>query len=278
MSATLPPAADLERPSDFGEFWRHTEAAPRPASVLPEAEVPLQLLTPEQHARRLRLRRAVGGVMLSLLAFTTLAACVYVVKGRHAPSSDTGIAAKPVSAAANGREPARAPATAPMAQPATIALMAQPAMIAPMAQPAMIAPMAQPAMIAPMAQPAMIAPMAQPAMIAPMAQPVTIAPPSGADQALALAPPPMATVATLEAWSRLAGQLSFADRQRVEQDLSRSSVKGARATQEAARLELALLWRATARRAKAQKVLMSLARTAADPLVKKYAIETLSSA
>jgi len=260
MSATLPPAADLERPSDFGEFWRHTEAAPRPASVLPEAEVPLQLLTPEQHARRLRLRRAVGGVMLSLLAFTTLAACVYVVKGRHAPSSDTGIAAKPVSAAANGREPARAPATAPMAQPATIALMAQPAMIAPMAQPAMIAPMAQPA------------------MIAPMAQPVTIAPPSGADQALALAPPPMATVATLEAWSRLAGQLSFADRQRVEQDLSRSSVKGARATQEAARLELALLWRATARRAKAQKVLMSLARTAADPLVKKYAIETLSSA
>jgi hypothetical protein len=215
------------------------------------------------------LRRAVGGVMLSLLAFTTLAACVYVVKGRHAPSSDTGIAAKPVSAAANGREPARAPATAPMAQPATIALMAQPAMIAPMAQPAMIAPMAQPAMIAPMAQPA---------MIAPMAQPVTIAPPSGADQALALAPPPMATVATLEAWSRLAGQLSFADRQRVEQDLSRSSVKGARATQEAARLELALLWRATARRAKAQKVLMSLARTAADPLVKKYAIETLSSA
>jgi hypothetical protein len=228
--------------------------------VLPEAEVPLQLLTPEQHARRLRLRRAVGGVMLSLLAFTTLAACVYVVKGRHAPSSDTGIAAKPVSAAANGREPARAPATAPMAQPATIALMAQPAMIAPMAQPAMIAPMAQPA------------------MIAPMAQPVTIAPPSGADQALALAPPPMATVATLEAWSRLAGQLSFADRQRVEQDLSRSSVKGARATQEAARLELALLWRATARRAKAQKVLMSLARTAADPLVKKYAIETLSSA
>ena len=242
MSATLPPAADLERPSDFGEFWRHTEAAPRPASVLPEAEVPLQLLTPEQHARRLRLRRAVGGVMLSLLAFTTLAACVYVVKGRHAPSSDTGIAAKPVSAAANGREPARAPATAPMAQPATIALMAQPA------------------------------------MIAPMAQPVTIAPPSGADQALALAPPPMATVATLEAWSRLAGQLSFADRQRVEQDLSRSSVKGARATQEAARLELALLWRATARRAKAQKVLMSLARTAADPLVKKYAIETLSSA
>ena len=32
--------------------------------------------------------------------------------------------------------------------------------------------------------------------------------------------------------------------------------------QEAARLELALLWRATARRAKAQKVLVSLARTA----------------
>jgi hypothetical protein len=95
---------------------------------------------------------------------------------------------------------------------------------------------------------------------------------------LALARAPSATVASLEAWSRFAGQLSHADRQRAEHDLSRLSVKGARPVQEAARLQLALLWRATARRAKAQKVLVSLARSASDPVVKKYARDTLSAA
>jgi hypothetical protein len=85
-------------------------------------------------------------------------------------------------------------------------------------------------------------------------------------------------VASLQAWSRLAGQLSLADRRLVEHDLSRLSVAGARPRQEAARLELALLWRATARRGKAQKVLVSLARTATDSVVKKYALEALTTA
>ena len=226
MSATLPPAAaaDLERPSDFGEFWQDPEAAPPVASVLPEAEVtPAQPLTLEQLARRLRLRRMVGGVLLGLVAFTALAACVYVVKGRAAAST-AGLQAQPVAPAAREPEHAPAPPSAPVA-----AL-------------------------------------------------VTTWPVSETDQAMALADAPVATVASLQTWSRLAAQLSPANRQRAEHRLSRLSVRGVRAVQEAARLELALLWRATARRAKAQKVLVSLARSATDPLVKKFAFDTLRTA
>jgi len=224
MSATLPPA-DFDRPSDFGEFWQHAEVAP-PAipSVLPEAEAPPPSLTLEQQARRLRLRRAVAGVVLSLLAFTALAACVYVVKGQSAANSNPVVVAKPVATAPSEPEEARSPPAAPMAQL------------------------------------------------------VSTATPSETDQALALAQAPVATVANLRTWARLAAQLSPADRKRAEHELSSLSVKGARPVQEAARLQLALLWRATAQRAKAQKVLVSLARTATDPVVKKYARDTLRSA
>jgi len=192
--------------------------------VAPEAEVPLQPLTPERHARRQRLRRAVGGVVLGLLAFTALAACLYLTKDRGFASSNAVAVATPV--VAPSREPERS-----QAPPRT-----------------------------------------------PLPESVANAPPSPIDQALALARAPVATVANFQAWSRLAAELSPADRQRVEHDLSQLSVKGPRSGQEAARLELALLWRASARRAKAQKVLVSLARTAGDPVVKKYARHTLSSA
>jgi hypothetical protein len=223
MSATLPPTADFDRPSDFGEFWQQAEVAPAPVpSLMPEAEIPLPALTPEQQARRLRLRRAVGGVVLGLLAFTALAACVYVVKGQGAASSSAVVAAKPVAVAPSEPEEAR-----PLSAPAS--------------------------------------------------QLVSTAAASEADQALALAHAPVATVANLRTWSRLAGQLSATDRQQAEHALSNLSIKGTRAVQEAARLELALLWRATARRTKAQKVLVSLARTATDPVVKKYALDTLRS-
>jgi hypothetical protein len=229
MSATLPPTADLERPSDFGEFWQQAEALPPVPSVLPEAEVPqLPPLTPEQHARRLRFRRGVSGVVLGLLAFTLLAACIYVVKGRAAEGSSAKSAAQAVAP--------------PRSQPEVLAV-------------APVAPVA-----------------------APVPATVTTTPLSEADQALALASNPVATVANLQTWSRLASQLNPEDRQRVEHQLSRLSVTAARPVREAARLELALLWRATARRAKAQKVLVSLARTATDPVVKKYALQTLSSA
>jgi len=164
----------------------------------------------------MRFRRAVGGVVLGLFAFTALAGVSYVVKGRAAAGSTTP------------NEPARAQAASPT--PAA-ALVATP--------------------------------------------PPTEAP---VDAALSLVHAPVATVANLQAWSRLAGQLSVADRRLVEHDLSRLSVGGARPAQEAARLELALLWQATARHAKAQKVLVSLSHTATDPVVKKYARETLTAA
>jgi len=194
------------------------------ASVMPEAEVPLRALTPGQHARRQRLRRAVGGVVLGLLAFTALAVCLHGTKDRLLTSSSAGVAAKPVAAASHESPPSQPPSSAPVSKS------------------------------------------------------VTIAQPSEAERALALAQSPIATVASFQAWSRLAAQLSPADRQRVEHDLSHLSVTGARPVQEAARLELALLWRATARRAKAHKVLVSLARTAENPVVKKYALDTLTAA
>jgi hypothetical protein len=226
MSATLPPAADLDRPSDFGEFYRYAEAAPRPPSVMPEPEaeeVASIPLTPEHQARRARFRRAVRGIVLGLLAFTALATCVHVVR-RAAARSDEAESAQPVSAAPR------------------------------------------------------VAERAQPVAAPPVAQLSDSVAPSAIDEALALARTPVATLANLQSWTKLAGQLSPEDRKRVEHDLSRSSVTGTRATQEAARLQLALLWRATARRAKAQKVLVSLARTATDPVVKKYALGALTTA
>lgn len=224
MSATLPPAADLEAASDLGEFWRQPEAASRVPSLMPDAEPPLPALTPEQHARRLRLRRLVAGVVLGLFAFTALAACVYVVKSRAADQGSTESALQPITAAASEPQPARPASAAPIAEPVTPTFLSE------------------------------------------------------TEQALALARAPIATVPSLQIWARLASQLSAADRQRAEHDLSRLSVSSARSVREAARLELALLWRASARRAKAQKVLVSLARSATDPVVKKYAQDTLASA
>ena len=132
--------------------------------------------------------------------------------------------------------------------------------------------------VRPISASAPVAVQAQPASTPPVAQPAAPPPLSAADQALSLARTPVATLANLQAWTRLAGQLTVEDRKRVEHDLSRSSVTGTRTTQEAARLQLALLWRATARRAKAQKVLVSLARTATDPVVKQYALGALTAA
>jgi len=180
-------------------------------------------LSTEQLARRRRFRRGVGAVIAGLLAFTALAACLSVVKGRSAARSASADA-KPSTVAQ--REPQHAPLASTVAT---------------------VEPAAFPA-------------------------------PSEAEQALALARTPIVTIASLQEWSRLVGGLNAADRQRAERDLSRSSVTGARSVREAARLELALLWRITAQRAKAQKVLVSLARTATDPVVKKYALRTLSAA
>jgi hypothetical protein len=225
MSATLPPTAETDRPSDFGEFWQQGEVAPRPASMMPEAEseIPAIPLTPEQQARRARFRRAVSGIVLGLLAFTALSTCVYVVR-KAAARSDEAESALSVSAAPR------------------------------------------------------VAPQIQLAPSLPVAQLADPPPPSETEQALSLARTPIATLANLQTWSRIAGQLSAEDRKRVEHDLSRWSVTGPRTTQEAARLQLALLWRATARRAKAQKVLVSLARSATDPVVKKYALGALTAA
>jgi len=237
MSASVPPpaaTADFDRPSDFGEFWQYAEPAAQPVpSLLPEAEAPPPpALTREQQARRQRLRRAVGGLVLGLLAFTALATCVYVVR-RSAASDDSASNEKPVATAPSVPEAARAvSAPAPQSQLVTTAV-------------------------------------------------ATATPPellSETDQALALARAPVATAASLQTWSRLAAQLSPADQKRAEHELSTLTVKGDRSVQEAARLQLALLWRATARRVKAQKVLVSLARTATDPLVKKYALQTLRTA
>ena len=232
MTATLPPTAEFNRPSDFGEFWSHPELAPPVASVMPDAEILVQPLTPAQQARRSRLRRAVAGVMVGLLAFTTLAACIYVVKSWSAGGSTESASPKPAKAVVDER-----------AEKVVVDERAG----------------------------------LRPGASVPTAEAVANPPLSDADQALALARAPVATDATLQAWTRLATQLSPSDRHRSEQELSRWTVKGTRPVQEAARLELALLWRATARRAKAKTVLASLARTATDPLVKRYALASLSA-
>ena len=226
MSATPPPAAEFEPTSDFGEFWQPTEPGPSLPSLMPEAEAAREpSLTPEQRARRERLRRAVGGVVLGLLAFTALAACVSVMKARAgAASASAATTAKPIMAAPSQAEPAPPTLAASVSEPATNTRLSE------------------------------------------------------ADRALALLQAPVTTVADLQAWSLLVSRLTVEERQRFEHQLSDASVKGPRPLQEAARLELALLWRASARRVKAQKVLLSLARTARDPVVKRYALDTLTSA
>jgi len=230
MSATVPPTANGDRPSDFGEFWRHAEGLPRTESLMPEAELAAApALSPEQHARRLRFRRGVALVIAGLTAFTALAAVVDLVKSRTAAGR---IAHEATPAIAGSQGESRYSAAVPAAPPASAAA----------------------------------------------AQAGVATPPAAVEQALSLARNPVATFEDLQAWTRLVGQLSAEDRKHAEHDLSRSSVNGGRASREAARLRLALLWRVTARRAKAQKVLVSLARTATDPVVKKYALSALTDA
>ena len=94
---------------------------------------------------------------------------------------------------------------------------------------------------------------------------------------LAFAENPVATDAALKAWSQEVEQLSLTDKHRAEQLLSQLSVKGARPAQEAARLGLAVLWRGESQRAKARTVFLSLARTASDPFVKKFALASLAA-
>jgi len=116
------------------------------------------------------------------------------------------------------------------------------------------------------------------AAAAPVVTPAAERAPTETERALALARAPVATSASFQTWSELARQLNPSDRKLAEHELSRLSVTAERPVREAARLQLALLWRASERRAKAHKVLVSLARTASDPLVKKVALETLSEA
>jgi hypothetical protein len=100
MSATLPPTAGLDRRSDFGELWQQADKAPRMHSLVPEAEPDAQGLTPEQSARRKRLRRGVSGVILGLLAFTALAAVLYLVRSHERALDIASAAAMPVARAA----------------------------------------------------------------------------------------------------------------------------------------------------------------------------------
>ncbi|HET7543421.1 MAG TPA: hypothetical protein VFK05_26285, partial [Polyangiaceae bacterium] len=199
-------------------------------------EAPRSLrLTSEQLARRARLRRAVGAVVLGLSAFTVLAAGIYVVKGRATAASSVADEKTATAAPQEQPAPARAPAPASDTQAAATP---------------------------------------QPNTATAQAEPAS----SETDRVMALARTPVATTERLQSWSALARQLSPSDRKLAEHELSRLSVTGERPIREAARLQLALLWRATDRRAKAHKVLVSLARTASDPLVKKYALDTLATA
>jgi hypothetical protein len=100
MSATLPPSAGLDRHSDFGEIWQQANTASRMHSVVPEAEPDALALTPEQSARRKRLRRGVSGVILGLLAFTALAAVLYLVRSHERALVIASAAAEPAVRAA----------------------------------------------------------------------------------------------------------------------------------------------------------------------------------
>jgi hypothetical protein len=129
MSATLPPTAGLDRPSDFGAFWQQGDTAPQMHSVAPEVESDAHALTPAQNARRKRLQVVVAGVITGLLAFTALAAIVYVVK-RHneaafviasaaANPAPATLAAAPTGAAQLAPAP---PATTPSESDGTVPL------------------------------------------------------------------------------------------------------------------------------------------------------------
>ncbi|HEY1535449.1 MAG TPA: hypothetical protein VGF76_15595 [Polyangiaceae bacterium] len=69
-------------------------------SVAPEAELDALALTPEQSARRKRLRRGVSGVILGLLAFTALAAVLYLVRSHERALVIASAAAEPAVRAA----------------------------------------------------------------------------------------------------------------------------------------------------------------------------------
>jgi hypothetical protein len=119
MSATLPPTAGLDRRSDFGEFWQQANPAPRMHSVAPEAEPDAQALTPAQSARRKRLRRGVSGVILGLLAFTALAAVLYLVRSHERALVIASAAAQPVAPAAAEQPLANAAQLVPVPAAAT---------------------------------------------------------------------------------------------------------------------------------------------------------------
>lgn len=116
MSATLPPTAGLDRSSDFGELWQQAGTAPRLQSQAPEPESAEQALTPAQNARRKRLQHLVAGVISGLLAFTALAAIVYMVKSRNEAAlliAEADAAAKALPPAALEAAPAGASQPAP---------------------------------------------------------------------------------------------------------------------------------------------------------------------
>ncbi len=142
MSATLPPTAGLDRSSDFGELWQQAGTASRLQSLAPEAESAEQALTPEQNARRKRLQRLVAGVISGLLAFTALAAIVYMVKSRNEAAlliAEADAAAKALPPAALEAAPAgvsqpaptTAAATSPSGSDTTPALATTPSSVAP---------------------------------------------------------------------------------------------------------------------------------------------------
>ena len=104
MSATLPPTAGLDRPSDYGEFWQQADMATRMNSMAPDVEPATQALTPAQNTRRKQLQGMVAGVISALLTFTVLAAGVYGLRRHHE-------AALVAAAAAKSPPPAATPAS-----------------------------------------------------------------------------------------------------------------------------------------------------------------------
>ena len=126
MSATLPPTAGLDRPSDFGEFWQQADAASCTNSVAPETGPAAPALTPAQDKRRRQLQGMVAGVISGLVSFTALAAVVYAVK-RHNEAALVIAAAKaePVVTVA------AAPASAAQLTPTVAAPSASGAALAP---------------------------------------------------------------------------------------------------------------------------------------------------
>ena len=234
MSATLPPTANFDRPSDFGEFWQTSEPKlPCPSSLPPE-EATRAPLTTEQHARRLRLRRGVFGLVVGLLAFTGVAAGVQAVQHARLASSS----ASPSQTRAGQGALANAISADPAQAPLPLASNPAPPGTGPLGSVGELA--------------------REPAR-------------------LAFARAPLATAAALRAWSVESGRLSPAEKLQAEHLLSQWSVKGARPAQEAARLGLAILWRGEKRQGRAKTVFLSLARSASEAVVKKFALESLST-